>query len=268
MTDSYRRGGLVSLTVTMVWLTLATACTPGPAPVSTRPRAQEQGPLRVGVAETAPPVIFEQDDQPAGIEADLARQLGAALGREVQFVSIYWPNLILELRAGRIDIIMAGMSITDARKRRVAFAQPYLVVGQKALIRAADEQKLGTIGAIRVTGRRVGVEKDSTGEQFARSNLPRAKTFALPTLEAAVKALIAGQIDVVIHDSPSIQWSAGKHQDQGLLAVPGRFTTESLAWAVDPDNTELLAAVNAVLDKWQQSGQLKETLSRWLPEAE
>jgi len=269
MIDRHKRGGVVLLALCTTLLLIGSACntTPAPQPQPT-PAEQKQEVLRVGVSETAPPMIFLQDDKPAGIEADLARQLAEALGMEIRFVSIYWPNLIHELRDGRIDIIMAGMSVTDERNRRVAFAEPYLVVGQKAMIRAKDEELLGTTGAIRVTNRRVGVEKGSTGELFARNDLPRAKVFAMPTLEKAIEALITKQIDVVIYDSTSIQWMAGKHKDAGLMAVPGLFTTESLAWAIDKENVELLNAVNGVLAEWTESGKLKETLERWLPDAD
>ena len=270
MIDKHTRGGVVLLALGTAWLLIGSACnSTAPAPVlQPQPGEQKQKVLRVGVSETAPPLIFLKDDEPAGIEADLARQLAEALGRELQFVSIYWPDLIHELRDGRIDIIMAGMSVTDQRKRRVAFTEPYLVVGQKAMIRAKDEETLGTTGAILVTSRKVGVEKGSTGESFAHSDLPRAKVFAMPTLEKAIEALIAKQIDVVIYDSTSVQWMAGKHKDAGLMAVPGLFTTESLAWAIDKENIGLLNEVNGVLNDWKESGTLKETLARWLPDYE
>ena len=160
MIDRRTRRGVVLLALGTAWLLIGSACNstaPAPRPQS-QPAEQKQQVLRVGVSETAPPLIFLQNDEPAGIEADLARQLAEALGRKIQFVSIYWPNLIHELRDGRIDIIMAGMSVTDQRKRRVAFAEPYLVVGQKAMIRAKDQETLGTTGTIRVTSQRVGVE--------------------------------------------------------------------------------------------------------------
>lgn len=224
--------------------------------------------LRVGISGTAPPIIFQEDGKPAGLEADLARELARALGKQVQFVPIFWPNLILELRDRRIDIIMAGMSVTDARKGRVAFADPYLIVGQKALIRAKDRATLGTADGVRATSRRVGVETGSTGEQYAKRHLPNAETFALPTLTAAVDALVAGQIDMVIYDSPSVQWIVNQRRDDDLFAVPGLLTTESLAWAVNKNDAELLGQVNRVLADWRTSGKLAQITARWLSETQ
>jgi len=251
----------------VAWLLMVcTGCSTTAKPTGAPKAAAEKGPpvLRVGVSETAPPLIFIENEKPTGLEADMARLLAEALGREVRFVSMHFLGLIPELRDGNIDIIMAGMSITEERKRRVAFAEPYLVVGQKAMIRQADQEFLGTTGAIRVTDRRIGVEKGSTGETFARNNLPRAKTFALPTLDEAIRSLVKGEIDVVVYDSTSILWMATKLKDEQLMAVPGLFTTEQLGWAIDKDNTELLDAVNGVLKEWKESGKLDEVITRWL----
>ena len=222
--------------------------------------------LRVGTSQTAPPIVFEKDGQIVGIEADLARRLAAALGRKLEFVPLYWPNLIPELRGRRIDIIMAGMSVTRERARKVAFTDPYLTVGQMALIRKDDLATLGTKQAILSTTARVGLEKGSTGEQFSRETLTGATKISLPTLALATESLIDGKVDVVVHDSPSIQWLAQKHRADGLVAVPGTFTTETLAWAVHPDDAELLEAANRVLSELKESGELKAIISQWLSE--
>src|SRR5262249_54888242 len=65
--------------------------------------------LRVGVTPTYPPIIFKQNQQLAGVEVELARRLGARLGRPAQFVELRWDEQIPALIAGAIDIIMSGM---------------------------------------------------------------------------------------------------------------------------------------------------------------
>ena len=220
--------------------------------------------LRVGVAESAPPLIFKQGDQIVGIEADMARELAGELGRELEFVSIWWPNLTFELRKRHIDIIMAGMSLTPERAREVAFAQPYLHIGQMAMIRSVDRSRMATADTIRMRGKSVGVEENTTGEIYARTHLLLTEVRTYPTLDAAAGALLQGKIDAVIHDSPSIQWLVHQHHDGALVAVPGLLTDEHLAWAVRRDNTALLEAVNGVLARWKATGHLDEIIHRWL----
>jgi polar amino acid transport system substrate-binding protein len=229
------------------------------------PRPADLPVLRIGVARNMPPIIFTEDGRTVGLEADLARGLAAELGREPRFVPMHWPDLIFELRQQRIDIIMAGMSITEARRAQVAFAKPYAVVGQKALVRAADRATLSTTGAVLTMTGRVGVEQSSTAEQFVRRQLADAKVVAYPAVQRAVEALGRREVEAVIHDSPTIAWLQRQYADLQLWAVPGLLTRESLAWAVHPENEQLLAEANRVLAEWKRTGHLRRMLDRWIP---
>lgn len=233
-------------------------------PVSASSASPRRATLVVGVSESAPPVIFKQGDQTAGIEADLAAKLAEALGMDLRLRSMFWPNLILELENKRIDIIMSGMTDTKKRRERVRFSEPYLVTGQQALIRSRDQGQLGSKQHVLGTTMRVGVETNSTGEAFVRDAMPNAERFGVATLDDAVDALVKGNIDVVIYDAPSIQWTANQRREDGLYAVPGLLTRESLAWAVSTDNVQLLDRVNAVLAGWRADGTLQAVLDRWL----
>lgn len=220
----------------------------------------------MGVSRTSPPVIFRDNDQTVGIEADFARALAEELGLELRFVPMYFPNLIDELRDGRIDIIMSGMSVTPERRQKVAFTSPYMTIGQQALVRRADFDAFGSVAAIRQTRRTIGVESQSTGEQFVRDNLPHADRVSLPTLDAAFTALVEGGVDVVIHDSTTVVWMANQHTSADIVVVPGTMTEEHLAWAIAPGNSQLIADVNRILAKWNADGKVKQTIDRWLTE--
>lgn len=254
-----------SVLIALVWLFHGTGCASESRPPARVSKTATKEVFRIGIAETAPPVIFEKGGHPAGIEVDLARKLASALGKEIEFVSMFWPNLIIELRTQHIDIVMSGMSITPRREKLVAFANPYLVIGQQAMIRARDRSRLGTKDSIISNAIRAGVETGSTGEEYVLHNLPNATRVSLPTLEKAAEALIDGKIDAVVYDSPSIQWLVAQRKGDGLMAVPGLLTRESLAWAVHRENTELLTAINHLLQQWKRDGTLERIISRWIP---
>jgi ABC-type amino acid transport substrate-binding protein len=160
---------------------------------------------------------------------------------------------------------MAGMSITTERKREVAFTEPYLTTGQAALIRAADRPSLGTVKQVLATRRPIGLEVDSTGERFVTEHIPQAGRRSFPTVFKAAEALLDEDVDVVIHDRPTILWLAREHAEDDLLIVPGRFTDESLAWAVQRNNTVLRQSINEILADWKRNGKLDEIIARWVP---
>ena len=235
---------------------------------ATRPVPTEvPGVLRVGVSRNAPPIIFEEGGKTVGLEADFARALAKELGREVEFVPMFWPNLIYELQEKRIDIVMAGMSVTGERRRKVAFCEPYMKVGQKALIRKKDRMTLVSSANVIATKLRVGTESASTGEKFVKEEMKDARQFSFATLSSAIDALLDGNIDIVVYDSPSVLWELSKRSKNNsdeLVAVTGLLTTENLAWAVNKENVELVGKANVLLSEWRDSGWLDERIGHWL----
>jgi polar amino acid transport system substrate-binding protein len=130
--------------------------------------------MRVGINTGYPPLGFEKDGQVQGIEADFARMLGEELGTKMTLVPMPLKDLIPALEANRIDIIMAGMSVTKSRSEEVGFAEPYARVGQMALIRADDYLKLRTPSAMNWPTSRIGVKSQTTGAKFAKTTLKGA----------------------------------------------------------------------------------------------
>lgn len=255
--------GLTLLCVTLSGCQRPPQATPLPADLPVARRL-----LRVGVSETSPPVIFEDGRKVLGIEADLARAMGRELDREIEFVSMFWPNLLLELQGGRIDIVMSGVSVTERRKARVAFADPYMVTGQQAMVRRGDLETLGHVETLLTTRRRIGAEVGTTAMHFVRRNMTRANIARFSTVARAMAALDDGEIDAVVHDAPSIQWHAARDFDGRLAVVPGLMTREAIAWAVNKEDHRLLEDVNRLLAQWRHNGTLDAIIARWLPEQE
>jgi len=81
----------------------------------------------------------------------------------------------------------------------------------------------------------------------------------------AAKALKKGAIDLFIDDSPMIWYLAGVNEAQGLDVAPMIFSDEVLAWAMRPSDTQLRDSVNAFLKKATASGELNQTIRRWIP---
>ena len=100
-------------------------------------------------------------------ELELAQALGRELGRNVEFVELKWEHLVDALCENRVDIIMSALPITPARRYRIAFTNPYLKVGQMALIRKQDKDEfMSTLAG--ATKRGIGVERGSTAERIVR----------------------------------------------------------------------------------------------------
>jgi len=230
-----------------------------PAPAEIPPNA-----LRIGVTSTYPPIIFRQGGEMAGVEADLARMLGVRLGRPIHFVEVSWDQQIDTLMAGRTDIIMSGMSVTEARAVRIAFSDPYLEGGLMAAVRSEDARRFGSREALLQTDGVIGALDRTTGDVFVQRNFPNARRVTLSLASDGALALRRRTIDVFVHDGPSIAWLVSANEAE-LAGIWIPLNRENLAWGVRRDDPALLAQLNESLAAWKQDGTLNEVLVRWLP---
>ena len=247
----------------VIGLLLLAGCQPAPAPP---PRTDNGLPtLRVGVNPDYPPVIFMKDGRISGLEADLARQLAVELKMNLEFVVMKWEQLVPALQDDKIDIIMSGMSVTKLRNMLVLFTEPYMSIGQMALVRSADAAKYPFAKALQLRSDRIGVKEGTTGEIFVREACPQATAVPFANPEDAYRALLAKRIDVMIYDAPFIWTMAARDANKGVSALPFFLTREQLAWAVNRGNTDLANRANRALVKWRDNGILEKIIKRWVP---
>jgi len=243
---------------------ISAGCSAGQTVVSAPPATPTKtSVLRIGSAPDYPPLVFKEGGRIVGIEADLAARLAESLRRQVEWVELPWPALIPALVQGRIDIIMSGMSITPERERAVLFTEPYMRVGQMAIIRAKDVALLGQPSALSRGRWKIGYEAGTTGERFVQDALPLATGMPFPSAEDGLRALRAGQVDVFIHDAPTA-WRIAEDRDRTLLGLYTPLTQEDLAWAVRKTDIVLRDQLNAALSRWRQDGSLQAVLDHWI----
>jgi ABC-type amino acid transport substrate-binding protein len=222
-------------------------------------------PLRVGIAPDYPPLAFVQDGQGAGVEVDLARTLGAQLGRPITFTSLRWEQLIPALQRGDIDIIMSGMSITPVRQLVIAFSEPYVTNQLRAIFTRPNADRFKTPEAILDAPVRIGVMPGTTADTFVQKNCPKAERIALNTRpDAAFYLLQNPQIDVYIDDTFALAQILSENE-ASLTFLKQPLAENNLAWGVRPDDTDLLRQVNAVLARCKSDGTLDKILTRWIP---
>ncbi len=223
--------------------------------------------LYIGVTPIAPPLVYKEGGRIVGLEADFGVALGEYLGMPVRFVELNWDDQITALEKGKIDIIMSGMSITQARNFRVNFCDPYFRAGQMMLvdIASANQYPRGYYDLKWKKNIRIGVIEATTGDYFARKNLPKAKINNYTTTSSAVNALIRGTIDAFIYDAPMIAYAASMNESKGVVPVYNLLTEEYLAWAVKKGDKTLQRQANDFLKAYKADGRLDSSLRKWIP---
>jgi polar amino acid transport system substrate-binding protein len=224
----------------------------------------EPTPVRVGMDLSYPPFeTIGPDGRPAGISVDLAGALGAALGRPVQIENMPFTGLIPALQSGKIDLIISSMTATAERARAVAFSEPYLTTGLAVLVPAASTAP--DLASLDQPGRTIVVRQGTTGEVFARANVQQASILTLEKESACVLEVTQGKADAFIYDQMSVFQNAKRHPGK-VRALLAPLQKESWAIALRPSDTELLAEVNAFLDKFRAEGGFRKLADRYLAE--
>src|SRR5262245_16336739 len=220
--------------------------------------------FRIGISPTYPPLAYKFRGELVGLEVDFAQQLGKELDKKITFVETPWSEIIPALTTGKIDIIMSGMSITEDRLQLISFTEPYMQIGQMALVRARDEAAFSNVERFFDTTARVGFVSNTTGEQASQKIFSKAKLMPQTTVEDGVAALRQGRIDVFIHDAPTVWRIGGNPGEKELIGLYWPLTEEPLAWAVRKSDVPLQFALSRKVKEWKLSGRLKQLTSRWI----
>lgn len=221
--------------------------------------------LRVGVSPDYPPLAYLVEGKLVGIEADNARAVGEILSKKMDMVQMPFKELMPALEAGKIDVIMSGFSVTDERAQRVTFTEPYMRMGQMAIMHRDKVGSFAQPWAVYREGVRVGVEPGTTGAEFAARELEEAQVSFFADSAAAFQGLRDDQIDLYIHDAPTSWQLATTTENDDLISLYAPLTEEMLAWAVRQGDDALAAELNRALRLMKGNGTLRYILNRHIP---
>ena len=167
-------------------------------------KAETEKVLRVGTEPAFAPFEFQKEgsDEFTGFDMDLIRAIGTKLGYKVEISSMGFDALIPALNSGNIDVAIAGMSITDERKKVVVFSDPYYTSGLIVMVKKDDDTIKGFSD---LEGKRIAVQIGTTGANKA-GEVKNAKVTAFNDNTAAAMELKNGGADAVINDSPVLKY--------------------------------------------------------------
>ena len=169
--------------------------------------------IRIGTEGAYPPFNYiDKAGQLQGFDIDIARALCAKMQVECSLVAQDWDGIIPGLLARKYDAIIASMSITPERKRRVAFTDPYY---SNTLAFIAKKGSGFKTDKASLKGKFIGAQRATVSSQYAEDNLSGVIKLKLyDTQEAAYLDLTSGRLDAVLADKlPSYNWlqsDAGK----------------------------------------------------------
>lgn len=233
--------------------------TPAAADEQTPAETTDGGTLRMGTNAAFPPYEFrDENNEVAGIDAEIANAIAEKMGMTLEITDMEFDSLIPAVSAGTIDIVLAGMTVTDERLESVNFTDSYatgiqsIVVTEGSDIASVDD----------LEGKTIGVQSGTTGDIYCTGDYGQENVKQFANGALATTALMNGQVDcVVIDNEPAKQFVAA---NEGLVILETEYAVEDYAAAIAKDNTDLLEKVNAAMAELKADGTIDQIIAKYI----
>ena len=200
--------------------------------------------------------ISGSSDYAYGYDVMMAKHICDELGYDLEIVKLDWDSLVPAVQSGKVDCVIAGQSITKERQEMVDFTSPYYYASIITLVKGdgdyADAASVEDLKGVTCTSQQNTIWYDSCLPQIPDADI-------LPAQESAPAMLVAlesGKCDAVVTDMPTGKAACIAYPDLKLLdftGTDGEFQVSdediNIGISVQKGNTELLEALNSVLDK-------------------
>lgn len=219
------------------------------------------GVVKVATFDANPPFgsIDAKTHEIAGYDVDFAKAIAQTLGVKLKLVATNPANRIPLLQSGKVDIVVADITITPERAQAVDFSIPYFKTGQQFLVKAGDSAKLDDYQKARI-----GAVKGTTGEQTLRQRFPSVRVLSYDDIPMALTALRNGNVRAITQDSTILAGLLAAAPDKAQFKIIPEFIShEQIGIAVKQGETALLKTINATLLVLEKQGQAEKIYQTW-----
>ena len=243
-----------------------------PAPMPDIRLSNENGVLKFGTAAVTEPMSFMDGSQKVvGFDVEYAMHIAKKLGKQLEIVDMEFGAMIPALMSGKVDMIGAGLSITEERAKKVLFSQSYYPSGLAAVVRDVSKgvskeapketgTKMRSVEGIKT--KRIGVLLGSIHDSYATRTFPKATILQYQNLSDMLFGLNSGKVDVAFMDHTGLKDVFSKNRELGVLAE--NVFAVDIAAGLNRENDRLREQFNAFLKEIKAGGIYKDMTTRWM----
>ena len=243
--------------------------------------------IRIGTEGAYPPWNSKDaSGKLIGFEVELAWTLCRYIGQQCEIVEQDWDGMIPALIMRKFDAIMAGMSITDERKKAINFSQGYAdEVASLAVMKGSNLEGMQTSEGINLTKKSGAVKKDlktitqalagktvcvqtaTIHQNFLESgDVGKVNVRTYKTQDEVNLDLASGRCDVALAAAVAFTDYAEKSKKPVVLVGPtfsGGAFGNGVGVGIRKDDTELLKAFNSAINKARKNGDISRIATKW-----
>lgn len=217
-----------------------------------------------------PPFNYYDDEGVlSGFNVDLARAICLEAGAACDIKVRPWEELLIALRRGDADAVIAAHRVTAAGLAEVDFSDRYFYTPGRFVARKDDAH--GEIGPDDLDGLTIGVAKGTAHEAFVKAFYRDSRIVLFENPELAREALQQGKVEFVFDDAISLAfWLNGSLSRQccefkGEAFLEPKYFGDGLAIALPRNDPQIKTLINGALKRVRQSGRFQELVERYFP---
>lgn len=224
----------------------------------------ERGHLIVGVSNNSKPFGFTDEitKEYEGFDIDIAKEIAKDIvgnERKIEFIPVTPASRIEAITSGKVDMVIATMTITPQRQYLIDFSEPYYVAGQTAIVKSdsnihhfADLRKKTTI-----------VVLGTTSEQNIRRIIPMAKLSGYMDYTEAFQAFKEGHADAISTDNTILTGFLMDNKGYRILRNKISHEPYGVGMKKNDNDPSLKRNVNITIKRIQKDGTLKALKNKW-----
>jgi len=215
----------------------------------------------VGTSAGFPPFEYVEDGEVIGFDIDLIKEIGKLKGFDVEVKDLSFDALIAALKTGNIDIIAAGMTITEEREKVIDFSIPYYSANQSVIVKEGSENDLTVL-----FGKNdIGVQTGTTGDLWVTDNLKDKGVLTgnvkhYDTFVLVINDLVNGNIDGVVLDTPVAERFS---ELKPVNIIAEIITGEEYGIAVNEGNKKLISKINEGIEELKVNGTMDKLIDKY-----
>lgn len=216
----------------------------------------EAGKITIAMEGTWEPWTFhDEDDNLVGYDVEVGQAIADALGVEAEFVEGKWDGLFAGLDAGRYDMVINGVDVTEERSEKYDFTDPYVYI-HTAIIVAEDNDNIKSFDDLKgvSTANTISSYYAMLAEEYG------AKVTGVDDLNQTIELLLQGRIEATLNAEVTYSDYMREHPDAKIkiAALSDDANLVAIPLRKGDDSASLREAVNHILADMKESGELAE----------
>lgn len=224
--------------------------------------------LKIGVSNEMAPFSYydEEEKKIKGFDIDILEKISDYLGFEYELQPMPMRQITEKIKSNKLDMAIAGISITDDRQKEFLFTDAYYENTLKIMV----NKDAGITERKEITGKVIGVEEGTSNADYIKDYMSENNQIKYySSMKKVFKDLEKGKIDATLYDTTGVDYYLEHHENTNLIALDEKLNSEESNYGIMfRKGYEYLDQFNVALQVLNINGDYQKIKEKWLKSEE